>query len=70
MIFEIVTGQSCKFDIFQDWKEVGDSTTWPRRDSLPSTSEIWLGHIIEECWTQGYRSAKDLAAELDKEGVS
>lgn len=67
VMFEIVTGQSCKFDIIQDWKEVGDLPTWPRRDSLPSTSDVWLGHIIEKCWTQGFRSANDLAAELNKE---
>jgi serine/threonine protein kinase len=67
VIFEIVTGQSCKFDIMQDWKEVEDLPTWPRRDSLPSTSDVWLGHIIEKCWTQGFRSANDLAAELNKE---
>ena len=70
VMFEIVTSESCKFDIMQDWKEAGDPSTWPRRDSLPSTSDIWLGRIIEKCWTQGFRSAKDLAAELDKEGVS
>ena len=63
----ILTGQKCKFDIFQDWKEAGDSSSWPPRNSLPSTRKIWLDHIIEKCWTQGYRSAKDLAAELDKE---
>jgi serine/threonine protein kinase len=70
VMFEIVTGQNCKFDLMQDWKEVGDSMTWPRRDTLPSTSHIWLGHIIEKCWTQGFRSANDLAAELEKLVVS
>jgi len=40
--------------------------TWLRRDTLPSTSDIWLGHIIEKCWTQELKSANDLAAELEK----
>ncbi|KIW36770.1 uncharacterized protein PV06_11059 [Exophiala oligosperma] len=65
VMFEIVTGQGCKFDLMQNWKDVGDPLTWPRRDTLPSTSDVWLGHIIEKCWTQGFRSAKDLAEELD-----
>lgn len=67
VMFEIVTGQQCSFDIMQDWKEVGDESTWPRRSSLPSTSDIWLGHIIEKCWTQKFISAKDLAGELETE---
>lgn len=67
VMFEIVTGQSCIFDITEEWKEPGDLPTWPRRDRLPSTSDVWLGHIIEKCWTQGFRSANDLAAELSKE---
>jgi serine/threonine protein kinase len=66
VMFEIVTGQNCKFDLMQDWNDVGDSMTWPRRDTLPSTSDIWLGHIIEKCWTQELKSANDLAAELEK----
>ena len=69
VMFEIVSGQKCIFDLMQDWKEPGDCFTWPRRDSLPSTSNIWLGHIVEECWTQGIKSAKDLAAKLDNEQV-
>ena len=70
VMLEILTGQRCKFDIFQDWKEAGDSSFWPSRDSLPSTTRIWLGDVIENCWTQGYRSAQDLAADLDKEVAS
>ncbi|KAF7511161.1 hypothetical protein GJ744_005058 [Endocarpon pusillum] len=67
VMFEIVTGQSCKFDIMQDWKEVGDLSMWPRRDSLPSTNDVWLGWIVEKCWTRGFRSANDLAAELNNQ---
>ncbi|EXJ88300.1 hypothetical protein A1O1_05230 [Capronia coronata CBS 617.96] len=63
--FEIVTGQSCKFGLMQDWKDVGDPLTWPRRDSLPSTKIVYLRHIIDKCWTQGFKSAKGLSAELE-----
>ncbi|KAK2812763.1 hypothetical protein FQN50_001092 [Emmonsiellopsis sp. PD_5] len=67
VMFEIVTGQKCKFDLAQGRREPGDLYTWPPRDSLPSTTNTWLGNIIEKCWTRGITSAKDLAAELDKE---
>lgn len=69
VMFEIVTGQTCKFDLTQGWKEPGDLFTWPPRDSLPYTVDIWLGHIIEKCWSREITSAKDLATELDKERI-
>ncbi|KIV96336.1 hypothetical protein PV10_00217 [Exophiala mesophila] len=47
VMFEIITGQRCSFDIYQEWEEVGDPTTWPRRETLPSTDGLWLGSIIE-----------------------
>ncbi len=67
VMYEIVTGEDCKFDIMRDWREVGDLPAWPRRDSLPPTGGVWLGHIIERCWTRGFGSAEDLAAALDEE---
>lgn len=68
VMFEIVAGHRCEFDIIHDWKGPGDPTSWPPRDSLPSTTGIWLGHIVEKCWTQGYKNANDLAAELRRGG--
>ncbi|KIW19589.1 hypothetical protein PV08_00162 [Exophiala spinifera] len=67
VMFEIVTGQHCSFDIYEDWHGVGPPTTWPRREKLPSTSEVWMGSIIEKCWTMGFASAQDLEGELEKE---
>ncbi|KIW85358.1 hypothetical protein Z517_00748 [Fonsecaea pedrosoi CBS 271.37] len=67
VMFDMITGQCCAFDIYQDWEQVGDPTTWPRRDSLPSTSGVWLGSIIEKCWTKQFPSARNLAEELDRE---
>ncbi|OCT52715.1 serine/threonine protein kinase [Cladophialophora carrionii] len=67
VMFEVITGQHCKFDLLQDWRH-GDPYTWPRRETLPSTDGVWLGHIIEACWTKGsFASADDLAAVLDNE---
>ena len=67
VMFEVITGQHCKFDLLQDWKP-GNPYSWPSRETLPSTDSIWLGHIIEACWTKGsFASADDLAAALDNE---
>ena len=66
IMFEIVTGQRCKFDFSQDQNDVGDAPSWPQRDTLPSTSQVWLGHIIEKCWVQGFGSAGTLATELEE----
>jgi serine/threonine protein kinase len=68
-MFDMITGQRCTFDIYQDWKQVGDQPTWPRRDTLPSTSGVWLGPIIEKCWTKEFVSAQDLVEELERESV-
>ena len=68
IIYEIVTGQHCRFDLFQQWNEPGDPLHWPCRDSLPVIDAIWLGHIIERCWTEGsFVSAEELLTELEKE---
>ncbi|OAL40481.1 hypothetical protein AYO20_00217 [Fonsecaea nubica] len=64
IMFEIVTGQRCKFDPMQDWKDVGDPITLPTRDTIPSTSNVCLGHIIEKCWTQEFGSTNNLVVEL------
>jgi serine/threonine protein kinase len=68
-MYEVITGLRCKFDLTQDRKEPEHLYTCPRRDSLPSTKNLWLGHVIEKCWTQAFKSAKELAAELDQERV-
>lgn len=70
VIYEIVTGQKCKYDLFQEWRERGDPVKLPRRDTLPSTEDLWLGSIIDACWTgSSFKSAHELAAELDKHDV-
>lgn len=68
-MFYLITRQHCAFDIYEEWKDVGDPTTWPRRENLPSTSGIWLGSIIERCWTKGFASSEHLAAALDEQST-
>jgi serine/threonine protein kinase len=68
VVFEIVTGTHCTFNIYQDWKDGGDSPKWPPRDTLPATDGVGLGHILDSCWTEGsFVSAEELMAELEQE---
>jgi serine/threonine protein kinase len=70
VMFEIVTGVHCSFDHLQDWKEAGDPYKWPSRDGLPATNHVWLGHIIDRCWTEGsFTSAAELLSLLEQEQV-
>lgn len=69
VMYEVTTGLKCKYDLLQDRKEPENLYTCPRRDSLPSTENMWLGRIIDKCWTQAYKSAEELAVELDQERV-
>lgn len=70
VMFQLVTGEKCRFDIFPPVEEDGDEVTWPRRDTLPSTDDVWLGDLIEKCWTQGFKSAGELADQLKQVNIS
>ncbi|PYI26144.1 serine/threonine protein kinase, partial [Aspergillus indologenus CBS 114.80] len=66
VMYEVVAGEKCDFDIFKGLSLELSSGTWPRREDLPSTDGLWLGPIIERCWTKGeFASAHDLWKELD-----
>ncbi|PWY72165.1 serine/threonine protein kinase [Aspergillus sclerotioniger CBS 115572] len=63
VIYEVVTGKKCLFDLHEN--NISRATL-PRRETLPTTHDIWLGHIIEKCWIPGtYRNATDLLKELN-----
>ncbi|KAI9934534.1 hypothetical protein ASPWEDRAFT_71310 [Aspergillus wentii DTO 134E9] len=66
VIYEATTGSSCAFDLFKDNAPDDGRARWPRRDSLPSTEGLWLGEIIEKCWTEGgFGNAHFLSKALD-----
>ncbi|OAL29778.1 hypothetical protein AYO20_09070 [Fonsecaea nubica] len=67
VMFQIISGKDCAFDIYQEWTQVGDPTVWPSRETLPRTGGIWLGDIIDKCWSKGFMSASELAQALGKE---
>ncbi|KAL3474114.1 hypothetical protein BJX99DRAFT_260673 [Aspergillus californicus] len=61
--YEAITGERCHFELRPDHVS---QATWPRRETLPGTKDVWLGSIIEKCWPFGaYKNALDLAGELD-----
>lgn len=68
-MYEIITGLRLDYDLPQDDNKPESLFICPPRDSLPSTQNIWLGHIIDKCWTQAFNSAHELAAELDFESI-
>lgn len=66
VLYEIVTGQSCEFDLFKHVPPGPATAVWPRRQDLPSTENVWLSSIIEKCWTKGaYQNARELLTALE-----
>lgn len=70
VMYEVVVGEKCDFDIFKNVPPELSRGGWPRREDLPSTQGVWLGSIIERCWTEGaFRNAHDLWKELESARV-
>lgn len=66
VIYNIVTGRRCRFDLFKDQSPGPACAAWPRCETLPFTEGVWLGEIIEKCWTEGaFRNTKGLVAALE-----
>jgi hypothetical protein len=66
VMYEVITGEKCVFDLFKGQPPGPATAAWPRRDYLPNTEESWLGSIIEKCWTKGaFRSCRELSVALD-----
>jgi serine/threonine protein kinase len=65
VMYEVITGQAGEFDLFKNQPPGYAVVTWPQRKDLPSTEGIWLGHVIEKCWTRGgLQDTGELVAEL------
>jgi serine/threonine protein kinase len=66
VMYEVITGKPCDFDLFKDQPAGPATAAWPQRGDLPSTQNIWLGSIIETCWTRGaFQNARELSEALD-----
>jgi hypothetical protein len=66
VMYEAVTGQPCEFDLFKGQPTGPATAAWPRREDLLNPQNIWLGFIIESCWTEGMiENARELLAGLN-----
>ncbi len=66
VMYEVITGKICEFDLFKNQPLGYAVVTWPQRSYLPSTESVWLGHVIDKCWTKGaLQDTEELVAELN-----
>lgn len=65
VFYEVITGDKCSFDLYRHQPHGAAIAVFPRREDLPSTQDLWLGPIIEKCWTKGYATCYELSAALD-----
>lgn len=52
VMYEDITGHKCDIDLFKDNLPSDGRASWPQRENLPNSEHIWLGSIIEGCWTE------------------
>lgn len=64
-MYEVVTGEKCDVDLFKDNPPTDGRAHWLDREYLPSTEDVWLGSIIDGCWTGGSRNVCSLLLALD-----
>lgn len=66
VFYEVVTGEKVEIGLFKDNTPTDGRARWPRREFLPSTRDVWLGSIIEDCWVdRGFRNARSLLQALN-----
>lgn len=67
VMYEVVEGrQLTDFDRIAE--EAGG---WPPRDQLPTTNGVFLGSVIEACWTKGkFRTTHELCQMLEEESFT
>jgi serine/threonine protein kinase len=66
VFYTVATGQACEFDLFKNLPYEPTDAVWPERKELPSTKNIWIGPIIEKCWTKGsFRNSHELLDALN-----
>lgn len=66
VFYRVATGKACEFDLFKGLPYEPTGAVWPHRKDLPSTENIWIGPIIESCWTKGsFRNTCELLDALN-----
>jgi hypothetical protein len=66
VFYGVAIEQPCEFDLFKDLPYGPTDVAWPQRKYLSSTENIWIGPIIERCWTKkSFRSTSELLDALN-----
>ncbi|KAL4782452.1 hypothetical protein BJX76DRAFT_358919 [Aspergillus varians] len=65
VMYEVITGTKCEIDLFKNNPPIDGRAYWPERRFLPSTEGIWLGWVIEGCWSGEISSAHNLLQALN-----
>jgi serine/threonine protein kinase len=65
VMYEIVTGEKLRVDLFKDNSPTDGRAYWPKREILPKTTDIWLGWIIEGCWDGKFQTAHCVLQAFD-----
>lgn len=67
VIYEVVTGKSYSFDLFQGQDDDAMFPRFPSERDLPTTENTWLGPIIRKCWRRGsYQNMDKLCQDLSQ----
>ncbi|PLB37104.1 uncharacterized protein BDW47DRAFT_118206 [Aspergillus candidus] len=70
VMYEVITRQKSEIDLFRDNAPDDGRAAWPQRAELPNTDGLWLGWVMERCWTEGgFRNAGRLALALEFVGL-
>ncbi|KAL4935028.1 hypothetical protein BDV06DRAFT_229206 [Aspergillus oleicola] len=64
--YSAITGKRCDFDVYKDHRPSMRFARWPQRSDLPSTEGLWLGSIIEKCFSRGFKNARELEQALEE----
>ncbi|KAL5337962.1 serine/threonine-protein kinase HT1 [Aspergillus crustosus] len=65
VMYEVITGETLELELFRDSPTQESRARLPQRSSLPSTDGLWLGTIIDTCWTGGFQNARCLLDMLE-----
>ncbi|KAL4791502.1 hypothetical protein BDV19DRAFT_393111 [Aspergillus venezuelensis] len=65
-MYRIITGRPCFVDPYKGQGPSMRLARWPERSDLPSTKGVWLGSVLENCFTQIFTNARELLQALEE----
>lgn len=64
VLFELVTGRRCSFELL-----LGEANLWPDRTMFPPTDGLWLGSVIDRCWSKHYLTVEQVLRDLQHDAT-